>query len=101
MKSFIKSADETLDYLVDFASLTNGRGDTDWLQSGETISSAVVTVASGITKDSDSVTDTNTSVTVWLSGGTAGNSYRVDVAATTTAARIVERSFQVKVTDTR
>lgn len=101
MKNFIKSADETLDFRVDFAALTNGRGDSDWLQSGETISSAVVTVASGLTKDSDSLTDSDTSVTVWLSGGTSGNTYRVDVAATTNALRIAERSFQVKVVDTR
>lgn len=94
-KEIVKDPDAVLDYTFDWAADTNGSSDpdaTDWLASGETISSAVVTVESGITKDSDSITDTNTSVTVWLSGGTAGTRYDVACKITTSASRTDERT---------
>ena len=96
-QSFIKDPDSVLDYKFDFAGLTNGNGDCDWLESGETISSRTVTVSSGLTKDSDSITDTNTSVTVWLSGGTAGNVYTVACKVTTSLGRTVERTITIRV----
>jgi len=60
-----------LDYKFDWKAKTNGSGATDWLAVGETISTYTVTADAGLTKASDSKTDTNTSVTAWLSGGTA------------------------------
>ena len=96
-----KDADSVLDYKFDWAALTNGTGRTDWLASGETISTAVVTVGAGLTKDSDSITDTNTSVTVWLSGGTDQTEYTVACKITTdsTPARTVERTIKVYVSE--
>ena len=94
---FRKDPDSVLDYVFDWKALANGRGDRDWLESGETISTRTVTVDSGITKDSDSITDTNTSVTVWLSGGTAGQNYKVVCRIVTTASRTDERTMIIQV----
>lgn len=95
----LKSGVGVLDFKFDFAPLTNGRegADSDWLGSGETISTHTVTVDTGITKDSDSITDSNTSVTVWLSGGTVGQKYRVNCKIVTSDGREEERSMMIKV----
>ncbi len=92
-----KDPDEVLDYKYDWKALTNGSGKEDILVSGETISTKTITTESGITVDSSSVTDTSTSVTVWLSGGTAGTSYIVACKITTTDSRTYERSMQINV----
>lgn len=94
---FIKDPDATLDYKFDWAASTNGSGDSDWLASGETIDSHTVTVESGLTKDSDSATDDDTSVTVWLSGGSAGETYLVGCEITTSSGRTDERSIVIAV----
>ncbi|MHC4361441.1 MAG: phage fiber-tail adaptor protein [Planctomycetota bacterium] len=93
----LKDPDAVLDYKFDWAALTNGTGSTDWLASGETISTKTVTVPAGITKDSDSLADTNTSVLVWLSGGTAGEDYDVVCHITTSDSRQDDRTLTVKV----
>lgn len=95
--SFIKDPSAVLDFRFDWAALTNGSGDSDWLVSGETISSYAVTVEDGLTKDSDGKTDSDTSVTVWLSGGTAGRDYTVSCEITTDQGRTDERSVEVRV----
>lgn len=88
-KSDPKDPDAVLDYVLDW---------TSWLASGETITGTpAVTVESGITKDSQS--NTGTIVTVWLSGGTAGQNYTVAVKVTTTDARTDERTILVPVRD--
>ncbi len=92
-----KDPNAVLDYVFDWKANTNGRGDSDWLASGETISSHTITVDTGITKDSSSQTDTNTSVTVWLSGGTAGTSYEVACKIVTSASRTDERTMIIPV----
>lgn len=92
-----KDPDAVLDYKFDWKAETNGNGDSDWLASGETISTRTVTVDSGITKDSDALTDTNTSVTVWLSGGTDGADYEVACKIVTSASRTDERTAKVPV----
>jgi len=98
-KTIKKDPDATLDYTFDW-------NDTDgpWLAVGETISSHVVTVASGLTKDSDS--EFGGKVTVILSGGTAGtkanpSTYKVSCKITTDSvpARIDERSIFVNVVE--
>ena len=93
---FLKDPDATLDYKFDWKALTNGSGDTDWLDSDETISTKTVTVGDGITKDSDALSDTNTSVTVWLSGGTAGVDYEVACKIVTSANRTDERTIKIQ-----
>lgn len=69
---FLKKENAVKDYKFDLKGVTNGSigAEKDWLESAEIISSYTVTVPAGITKDSDSKTDSDTSVTVWLSGGT-------------------------------
>lgn len=99
---FIKDPDAVLDYVFDWAPQTNGRegADSDWLaaDSGETITSYVMTVETGLIKDSDSLTDDDTSVTVWLSGGAEGQDYSVACKITTSAGRTDERTaiFRVR-----
>ncbi len=95
--SFTKDPDAVLDYKFDWKALANGNGTSNWLASGETISTRTVTVASGLTKDSDSITDTSTSVTVWLSGGTAGTDYTVACKIVTSASRTDERTIRISV----
>lgn len=86
----IKDPQAVLDYVFDWS---------EWLAAGETISSRTVTAQTGITKDSDSITDTSTSVTVWLSGGTAGSYYTVICRIVTSAARTDERTLLVQARD--
>lgn len=92
-----KDPSDIKDYKFDFAALTNGTGSTDFLDSGETISTRTVTVETGLTKDSDSITDTNTSVTVWVSGGTDKTDYLVTCQIVTSASRTIEKSAWVRV----
>lgn len=96
---FTKDPDAVLDYKFDWKALTNASpgGTSDWLASSETISSKTITAQSGITIDSSSLTDTNTSVTVWLSGGTAGQSYTVACKIVTSASRTDERTITIMV----
>ena len=94
---FLKDPDAVLDYKFDWKALTNGSGNTDWLDSDETISSKTVTVDDGITKESDASADTNTSVVVWLSGGIAGVDYEVACKIVTSASRTDERTIKIQV----
>ena len=70
---------------------------SNWLAAAETISSATVTVESGLTKDSQS--NDTTTVTVWLSGGTLGEIYEVTCRVTTNQGRTDERTIGIRVTD--
>lgn len=88
MADFVKDPDEVLDYTVDWS---------NWLATGETISTSTFTPDAGITKDSE--TNGNTAGTVWLSGGTAGESYSVTNRITTTDSRTAERSFVIDVAE--
>ena len=83
--TFTKDPNAVLDYSVDWSR---------WLD-GDTIATSVWTVPAGLTKVSD--TNTTTKTTVWLSGGTADQSYTVTNRITTTGGRTEDRSFIVKV----
>lgn len=92
--TFTKDPAAVLDYPFNWA------GDDDhepWLQTGETISSYVVTVDAGITKDSDA--EGAGIVTIWLSGGTAGTAYIVACKITTSEGRMEERSILIRCED--
>lgn len=81
-----KDPADVLDYVIDLAALANGRGNSNWLDvaNNEAIASVgTITADDGITVDSSAITDSNTSITVWLSGGTSGTSYGVKVPITT------------------
>ena len=96
-KTFTKDPDAVLDYKFDWAALTNGTGASDWLAAGETISSHTITAAAGIAVDSSAITDASTSVTVWLSSGTANIDYTVACKIVTNALRTDERTMVVSV----
>ena len=85
MAIFYKDSDAVLDYSFDWS---------DWLAGGETISSHTVTVETGLTKDSDS--ESSGIVTVWLSGGTVGTTYKVACEIVTSASRTDERSITIQ-----
>lgn len=79
----IKDPQARLDYAVDWS---------PWL-GADTIASVVWTVPMPLALESQSHTDTI--ATVWLSGGTAGQSYAVVCAVTTDAGRVDERTLTV------
>lgn len=84
--NFIKDPDAELDWQFNLA---------DWLEAGETISSASFTADDGLTISSTGHDDTV--ATIWVSGGTAGNVYRVTCHFVTSAARTDDRSINIRV----
>jgi len=86
--SFLKDPDAVLDYKWDWS---------DWLASGETISSHTIAPVTGITKDSSAETDTDTSVTAWYSGGTVLIDYEVTCQIVTSDSRTDDRTITLKV----
>jgi hypothetical protein len=83
--TFTKDPNAVLDYSIDW---------TRWL-AGDQIAAGEWIVPSGLTKMADS--KTSTSATVWLSGGTADQSYIVTNRITTAAGRTEDRSFTIRV----
>ena len=86
--SNIKDPSAVLDWMFDWS---------DWLASGETITDHTITIDTGITNDSS--TEDAGKVTVWLSGGTAGENYKVACLIVTSAGRTDERTIWIKVTN--
>jgi hypothetical protein len=84
----MKDPDAVLDYRVDW---------TAWLQASETITTSTWILESGIVQNSTS--NTTTTATVWLSGGTAGTAYKVTNRVTTNQGRTDDRTIKVFVTD--
>lgn len=92
MNIFIKDPGAKLDYGFDYS---------DWLYEGDSITTSSWTVEPG-GLDIDSEDHDSTSTVVWLSGGTAGRTYRVTNRITTaepvsTGGRIDERSIEIRV----
>lgn len=86
---YLPDQQENLDWKWDFS---------DWLASGVTISSYVVTVPSGITLVSDSNDTTSVTAQLDFSSGKVGTIYRVEVKATLSATpSVVQRSRWFKV----
>ncbi len=84
--SIEKGDDEDLDYAIDMAPL---------LQPGESIAEVAWTVGAGLAMHGEAIDGAK--AVVWLSGGAQGGRYPVDAVITTTAARVFERSFDVRV----
>ena len=82
---FLKDPQSVLDYAIDWSS---------WL-GADTITVSAWVPQTGITIDSDTKTDTTT--TVWLSGGTDRESYRVTNHITTAAGREEDRTIIIRV----
>lgn len=87
MEVFRKDGAATLDYRVDWE---------EWLD-GDTIATSTWTVPAGLTQGA--ATNSTTTATVWLSGGTVGTTYQVTNRVVTAAGRTDERSFRVYVTE--
>ena len=81
-----KDPSDVVDYLITFA----GRG-----MANDALATVTAT-ATGVTVDSSSFV-TPGSVTVWLSGGTAGTDAVLQLTCTTTGGRTLERSFTIPV----
>jgi hypothetical protein len=102
-----------LDYVFDWKARTNGTDPAgkDWLGPEEVISAHEIVTDDGIVLDSSARTSVvvhdgegnsialadHTSVRVWLSGGTAGESYDVACEITTDQGRTDERTIRVPV----
>ena len=96
---YLKDPDAVLDYMFNWKPLTHGvaGATSDWLASGETIISHTITAETGIVVDSS--TESAGKVTVWLSGGTAGENYKVACLIETSAGRTDERTIWIKVVE--
>ena len=83
-----------LDYSLDF---------TNWLPSGDTISSATITAETISGDAAPLVVDTNSHTTVvatgYLSGGTAGNIYNVEYKINTANGLKDSRNLRIKVVE--
>lgn len=79
-----KDPNAVLDYQFDWA---------EWLQTLETIATSTWTPPVGITMNSSS--NTTTTATVWLSGGTAGLYYDIINRIVTNQGRTDERTLRV------
>jgi len=90
MTAFTKDPNAVLNYDFDWS---------DWLGTGEVISSIDVAADTGLTVDSSSNTDDT--VTVTLSGGTVGESYTVRCRITTNSspAQTDDRSMTVTIAE--
>jgi hypothetical protein len=89
-----KTSDELLDYKIDMTAELAGR-----LANGadDTITAVVWTIPTGLTKQTSAFTDST--VTVWLTGGTLGTTYEVAAQMTTTGGRVYHRSFRLAIKD--
>jgi hypothetical protein len=88
MTIYVKESAAVKDYGFDWS---------DWLATAETIDTSTWSVDTGITKGTDSHDTTSTKV--WLSGGTAGNSYQAVNTVVTSGGRTDTRSHTIKVLD--
>ena len=103
MPKFKKDPAAILDYKFDLAVLTHlvEGAESDYLQTGETISSTPGDVdvftsnEDELIVDSFELTDTNTSVTAWISGGLKGKSYTLTCRFTTSLGRTDDRSATI------
>jgi high-affinity K+ transport system ATPase subunit B len=72
----------------------------DWLTDGDFVLTATSTVSpSGLTLQSTTVIEAGKVVKVWVSGGTNGVSYKIDVTMTTDDGRVKQSEFFVKIKD--
>lgn len=84
LNNFDHDPDAVLDYSIDWS---------DWLASGEVISTSAWTVPTGITQDT--ATKTDSVATIWISGGTAGQIYTVTNHIVTDGGREDDRSLHL------
>ena len=83
----VKDPNAILDYRIDWG--------TNWLGASETITTSTWVVDSGITQDR--ATNTTTTATIWLSGGTHGTKYTVTNRIVTNQGRTNDSSLIITV----
>jgi hypothetical protein len=88
METFLKDPDAKLDYAIDWS---------EWLASGDTISSHEWTVAEGI--NHEDAGESAGVTTIWLWGGTLGETYTIACKIVTTDGRTDERTFKIQIAD--
>lgn len=86
MSQFYMDAEDVTNFTIDWSAE---------LDTGETISASTWTVDSGITQESES--ETTTTASIFVSGGTAGASYRLYNTITTTNSRRLKRFITIVV----
>lgn len=84
---FEKDRDAVLDFGIDWST---------WLEDGEILVSSQWLVPEGLARIDDTY-DTSGRVVVWLSGGTAGTTYRLTNRVQTSRNRTDDRSIFVRV----
>ena len=88
---FVKAPSDILDYAWDWSV---------WLPTGDTISEVDWTAESGITiETSPAESNTSTSATVWVGGGTAGSFYTLTCQITTAAGRVAQDTQNINIID--
>lgn len=97
MATFKKDPNAILDFKFDWKAETNMSGDSDWLDDSETIVDFTITEEAGIKADSSVLSDNDTSVMVWLSGGLVGATYSVACEVVTNAGRTDKRTVSVHI----
>lgn len=86
---FIQQPHEVLDYDFDFS---------EWLPEADTIISATAVADPGITLGSTIIDPaTQKIVKQWVSGGTSGVTYKIQITADTAGGRVKEVEFKVRV----
>lgn len=88
MSSYVHDPNAVLDYRMSWAK---------WLEEAETISTSTWIVPEGIVQATPAPSNTTTDATIWLSGGTVGQEYRVTNRITTSLGRADDRSITIHV----
>ena len=84
-----KDANAVLDYTLDWS---------QWLTQEDDLTTSAWVTTTGLTVESDAL-DADNTTTVWLSGGTPGQTYVATNRITTTGGRTDDRSITVFVTE--
>ncbi len=84
-------------YKFDWKALTNGSGNADWLNDGETITDFTISEDSGITVNSSGLTNDNTSITVMLSGGLLNETYDIKCSIVTSDTEEDNRVMSIRI----
>lgn len=85
---YVHDPQSVLDYKVDWSA---------WLAAGETISASTWTVPAGITQTTPAPSNTTTTTTIWLTGGTLNASYSVTNHITTNQGRQQDQTITLAV----
>ena len=86
--TFTQQPNERLDYDITF---------DEFLAAGDTLVSASTTSDVGITVDLPIIDGTGRVVKQWISGGTTGTTYKIQIRATSSSGVIKEIEFKIKV----